>query len=155
MSTDLRVGFKERHHKRLHEAIDVVLLPAKRAFQEEPEKEVPPMPVPLSDTAGLSSTPATEKEADPTSGGASNGADVDEVLDQKDTPAFAPPPSWDEMMEMLKWVLCFTDAEPPSIKMSDFFPLTKRISVNLGRKPPVFVSAWLPFGTPESAISCI
>ncbi|RVW75676.1 hypothetical protein CK203_055230 [Vitis vinifera] len=32
------------------------------------------------------------------------------------------------MMEMLKGVLCFTDAETPSTKMSDFFPLTKRIS---------------------------
>ncbi|KAL6334747.1 hypothetical protein AAG906_021406 [Vitis piasezkii] len=31
------------------------------------------------------------------------------------------------MMEMLRRVPCFTDAEPPSTKMSDFFPLTKWI----------------------------
>lgn len=71
----------------------MVPLPAKRAFQEEPGREVPPMPVSLSDTTGLSSAPATEKEADPTPGGASNGAAIEEVLDQKDTLAFAPPPS--------------------------------------------------------------
>ena len=43
-------------------------------------------------------------------------------------------------MEMLKHVSCFTDAEPPSTKISDFFPLTKRISMNLGGDPPTFVS---------------
>lgn len=31
MATDLRVGFKKRHHKRLHKAIEVVAPPAKRA----------------------------------------------------------------------------------------------------------------------------
>lgn len=30
MATDLRADFKERHHKRLHEAIEVVACPAKR-----------------------------------------------------------------------------------------------------------------------------
>lgn len=58
-------------------------------------------------------------------------------------------------MEMLKRVLCFTDAEVPSTKMSDFFPLTKRIFVNIGGDPPTFVSAQLPFGTPESAEPCV
>ena len=58
-------------------------------------------------------------------------------------------------MEMLMRVPCFTDAEPPSTKMSDFFSLTKWISVNLGGEPPIFVSARLPFGTPESAVSHI
>ncbi|KAL6321734.1 hypothetical protein AAG906_031248 [Vitis piasezkii] len=59
------------------------------------------------------------------------------------------------MMEMLRRVLCFIDVEPPSTKMSDFFPLTKRISVNLGGEPPIFVSARLLFGMPESVISRI
>ncbi|KAL6342295.1 hypothetical protein AAG906_007509 [Vitis piasezkii] len=36
------------------------------------------------------------------------------------------------MMEMLKGVSCFTDAEAPSTKMFDFFPLTKRVSINMG-----------------------
>ncbi|RVW31663.1 hypothetical protein CK203_092744 [Vitis vinifera] len=39
--------------------------------------------------------------------------------------------------------------------MSDFFPLTKQVSVNMGGDPPTFVSARLPFGTPESVVSCI
>lgn len=59
------------------------------------------------------------------------------------------------MMEMLKRVPCFTDAEPFSTKMSDLFPLTKRILVNLGEEPPVFVSTRLPFSTPEFVISRI
>ena len=48
-------------------------------------------------------------------------------------------------MEMLNKVSCFTDAELPSTKMSDFFPLTKRVTVNLGGDPLVFVLAQLPF----------
>lgn len=58
-------------------------------------------------------------------------------------------------MEMLKRVSCFTDAESPSTKMSNLFPFTKRISVNLGGDPPTFVSAQLPFGTPEFVVSRI
>ena len=130
MLADLRADFKERHRKRLHEAINMVPSPAKKACpegaQEEPGREVPLMPVPPPDTMGPSSAPAAEKEVGSTLGGASSGTTpVEEVLDQKDTPASALPPSWDEMMDMLKRVSCFTDAEPPSTKMSDFFPLTK------------------------------
>ena len=58
-------------------------------------------------------------------------------------------------MEMLKEVACFTDAEAPSTRMSDFFPLTNQVSVNMGGDPPAFVKARLPFGTPKSAVSCI
>ena len=130
MSADLRADFKKRHRKRLHDAIDMVPPPAKKACpegaQEEPGRDVPLMPVPPPDTVGPSSAPAAEKEVGSTLGGASSGAiPVEEVLDQKDTPASALPPSWDEMMDMLKRVSCFIDAEPPSTKMSDFFPLTK------------------------------
>lgn len=70
---------------------------AKRAcperVQEEPEREVPLMPVPPPDITGPSSAPIAE-EADPAPSGASDGATVvEEVLDQKNTSAFAPPPS--------------------------------------------------------------
>ncbi|WJZ80867.1 hypothetical protein VitviT2T_000742 [Vitis vinifera] len=34
MSNDLRAGFKERHHKRLHEAIDMTHFPAKKTCPE-------------------------------------------------------------------------------------------------------------------------
>lgn len=61
------------------------------------------MSVPPLDTEGPNSAPAVEKRVDPTPGGASNGVViVEEVLDQKDTLASTPPPSWDEMMEILK-----------------------------------------------------
>ena len=47
-------------------------------------------------------------------------------------------------MEMLKRMSCFTDVEPPSTKMLDFFPFTKRISVNLGcNLPPLFQLGFL------------
>lgn len=111
------------------------------------------MSVPSSDIAGPSSTPATKKEVGPTLSGASSGAAlVEEVFNQKDTLASAPPPSWNEMMEMLKHD---TNVEPLFTKMSDFFPLTKQISLNLGSDPPVFVSVGLPFGTLESIVSRI
>ena len=58
-------------------------------------------------------------------------------------------------MEMLKGVSCFMDAEAHSTKMSDFFPLTKRVSLNMGGDPPTFVKARLLFGTLESVVSCI
>lgn len=102
---------------------------------------------------GPSSVPAAEKEAGSTlGGGASGGATpTEEVSDQKDTLAPTFPPSWDEMIEMLKHVPCFTDTEPSSTKMSDFFLLTKQISVN----PPSFVSTKLPFGMPKFAVTYI
>ena len=77
----------------------------------------------------------------------------EEAPDEKSSAAGAVPPSWEEMMEMLKGVSCFTDAEAPSTRMSDFFLLTKRVSVNMGGDPPAFVKAQLFFGTPESAVS--
>ena len=79
----------------------------------------------------------------------------EEAPDKKSSPTAAVPRSWEELMEMLKGVSCFTDAEAPSTRMSDFFPLTKRVSVNMDGDPPAFVKARLPFGTPESAVSCI
>ena len=56
---------------------------------------------------------------------------------------------------MLKGVSCFTDAEAPSTKMSDFFLLTKWVFVNMGGNPSTFVKARLHFSTPESTVSCI
>ena len=79
----------------------------------------------------------------------------EEASDEKSSPAAAVPPSWDELMEMLKGVPWFMDAETPFTRMSDFFPLTKRVSVNMDGDPPTFIKARLPFGTPESVVSCI
>lgn len=55
---DLRARFKERHHKRFYETIDMVPSPAKKAcperVQEEPTRGAPPMTVPQSDVVGPS-----------------------------------------------------------------------------------------------------
>ena len=79
----------------------------------------------------------------------------EEASNKKSSPAAMVPPSWEEMMEMLKGVSCFTDVEAHSTRMSDFFSLTKRVSVNMGGDPPAFVKARLLFGTLESIVSCI
>lgn len=97
---------------------------------------------------------AAEKEACGTEED-SYAAVVEGAPNEKDSPAPTALPSWEEMMEMLKRVSCFTNAEAPSTKMSDFFPLTKWISVNMGGDPPTFTSARLPFDTPKSVMSCI
>lgn len=130
MSTDLRVGFKEGHRKHLYESIEVVTPPPKRSYpekvREEPMRNDSTTPMPPSDVARSSSDVAAAKEAclaparapgDPTS--------VEEDLDQTDVLASVPPPSWEEMLEILSWVPCFTDVKLPSTKMSNFFPLTK------------------------------
>ncbi|RVX18547.1 hypothetical protein CK203_006551 [Vitis vinifera] len=105
---DLRAEFKEKHRKRLHEAIDMVPPPAKKACseraQEEPAREVPPIVVSPSDVAGPSRAPAAKKEAGrkkvgrkeagPTTGKAyGDVVPVDEVSDKKNTPTLASPPS--------------------------------------------------------------
>lgn len=118
--------------------------------------ETPAILVPQPDVMGPSNVSTVDEEVGSAPDGASDGTVLaDEVPDQKDTSTPAFPSSWDEMVEMLKHIPCFTDAEPPSTKMSDFFPPTKRISVNLGGDLPSFVSARLPFGTPESTAACI
>lgn len=135
MSNYLRAGFKERHHKCFHEAIDMTPTPTKKTFlervQEESVREVPQVAVPLSDVLGSSSVLTVERETSGKEAGSATGealdgvAPADEALDKKDTPALASPPSWDEMMEMLNHVSCFIDVESPSTKISDFFPPTK------------------------------
>ena len=79
----------------------------------------------------------------------------EEAPDEKSSPDVAVPPSWEELMEILKGVPCFTNAEAPSTRMADFFSLTKRVSLNIGGDPPAFVKARLPFGTPEFVVFCI
>lgn len=86
MTTDLRASCKERHRKRLHEAIEVVTLPTKIAYpngvQEEPIRDIHPMPTLPSDAVGPSSVLTAEKEIGPAQNGALGCAvPVKEVLD--------------------------------------------------------------------------
>lgn len=92
------------------------------------------------DVAGPSSTPATENEANRTEAGPDAVA-AKRAPNEKGSLAPTVHLSWEKMMEMLKRVSCFTDAKAPSTKMSDFFPLTKWISLNMDGNPPSFVSA--------------
>lgn len=105
------------------------------------------------DVAEPSSALDAAKEACETETG-SDTAPAEGVLDEKGSPSPIVSPRWEEMMEMLKRVPCFTDVEAPYTKMLDFFTLTKQISVNMGDHPPSF-SARLLFGTPESVVFCI
>lgn len=72
MSANLRAGFKERHHKHLYEAIDMVPPPTKKACpkkaREETEREAPTTPVPQLDVMGPSNVPVDEKKVGPALG---------------------------------------------------------------------------------------
>lgn len=171
---DLRTEFMERHHKRLYEVIDIVHPPAKRVCPEKAQEEPtgggggsPLVTMPQPDVAGPSTAAVTESDVV----GPSNASTVEKEAywmeagpdvalvegapDEKDILILTAPPSWNEMLEMLKRVSCFTDVKASSTKMSDFCPLTKWISVNMGGDPSSFVSALLPFDTPESAVFCM
>lgn len=104
------------------------------------------------DTTVPSNAPAIENEACGTEED-SDVAVVEGALNEKGSPAPTALLSWEEMIEMLKRVSCFTNDEAPFTKMSDFFPLTKRISVNMGGDP-------LPSCQPDSlstslSLSCL
>lgn len=61
---DLRVGFLERHRKRLNEAFNIVPPPAKRVCleraEEDPTMKAPPSTMPQLDEAGPSAAAATQ-----------------------------------------------------------------------------------------------
>ena len=85
---------------------------------------------------------STRENTYPTRDGASiDPAPIDDDLDEKEATVAPRTLSWEEMVEILKQVPYFTDTKPPSTKMSDFFLLMKRISMNLDRNPPISILA--------------
>lgn len=121
--------------------------------------------MPLADAVGLSNMPAVRpsvgKDGHHEQAGSSTGpTSANEGLDEKQvsTP-FHPPTSrtlnWEEMVELLKQVPCFTEVEPLMTKMSDFFSLTKQITVEIDGNPPISTVVQLSFGTLKSIVSCI
>nr|CAN72789.1 hypothetical protein VITISV_025818 [Vitis vinifera] len=125
---DLRTRFLERHRKWLHEAIDIVPPPAKRACpekaQEDPAGGASLSNVLHSDEAG----PSTVAAIQPDVATPSNAPTAEEE-------AHGTKAGQDVAVARELWM--------------------RRVSVNMGGDPPTFVSAWLPFGTPESVVSCI
>lgn len=120
MVADLRAYFKDRQCKWLSKPIKVVAPPAKRPcsdeVHEEPIMEAPPTPVPLPDAMGFSSVSAAASlvraKTYPAQDRAPDGSTLaEEDLDQKDASSFVRPPSYEEMMEILRWIPCFTDTE--------------------------------------------
>lgn len=152
MPHDLRVGFGERHHKRLYKAIELVSSSAKGAqsegVQEEPEREIPSLPVPSPNVMRFDNAlVADEGKTSPTPRGTSDSATPAEgVFVIRDTPAPASPPSCDEMMEMLKRISHSIDVDMPSSRMFEtvevvipcwcfffFFLLSKSMYMPLSR----------------------
>lgn len=122
MPLDLRVGFGKRHRKRLYEAIDIIPPSAEKAcpegVREKFGRKIPSMLAPPLDAPGSSSVLVVEEEAGLVPRGVSGRAiPVEGISDpnENSTPAF--PLSWYEMMETLKPVPCFIDAEPPFTKI--------------------------------------
>lgn len=120
IAADLRSSFKDRQCKWLSKPIKVVAPPSKRPcldeVHEEPIMEAPPTSVHPPDAAAFSSvsTAASPVRAETylAQDEAPNGpTPAEEDLDQKDAPSSIRPPSYEEMMEMLRWIPCFTDTE--------------------------------------------
>lgn len=162
MVVDLRADFKDRQRKWLFKPIEVVAPPAKRSCLEEvhedPVMDPPPTPVPPFYAIGSSSVPATASSFRTETCSAQDGAPdcpspTENDIDQKDALSSISSPNWEEMMEILRRMPCFTDAESPSTKLLDFFPFTKQVLVSLGGDPPISVTTWLPLGTIESTVS--
>ncbi|RVW34412.1 hypothetical protein CK203_092159 [Vitis vinifera] len=113
MALNLRTEFKERHHKRLSEALPAAPLFAKKirpeAFREKP---VPDSPTTQTPTA----TP---------------GGDINE----KDT--LISSPSREEIAVLLKKVSCFITPKPPTLGIDALFPLTHRHFVDLLGDPRI------------------
>lgn len=151
------------------EFITVVSPPTKKFYVEVPHiapvLNIPPPPRPSVDAIGPDHVPAMRsligKYAHPERGEASIGsAPINDDLDRKDVSASPRPqtprvPSWEEMVELLKQVPYFTKVEPPVTNMGDFFPLTKRVTVDLDDNPPISCATQLPYGTLESVVSRI
>lgn len=74
----MRVGFEERHHKCLHEAVDLIPPSSEKArpdgVQEESEREIPSIPIPLSGIPEFSGVLPVEEEASSIPGGVSSSA---------------------------------------------------------------------------------
>lgn len=149
---------------RLFESIVVALSPSKRSYVEKPcvalMSDTPPAPMPSTNVAGPSyvsvARPLAWKDACPNRDGVSTGSTlIDNLEDEK--VVLVPPraPSWEEIMELLKQVPCFTETKPPSTKMSDFVPLTKRVLVDINNNFPISIAARLPYRTLESVVSRI
>ena len=134
----------QRHGKRLYVPIDLGPPPAKKVCPdwggEDPAPEVPASAATRPNEDGPSTSSAAPPDAAGSSAAATVQADAlgpssptvvdthmsERAPDEKSSHSAAIPPSWEELMEMLKGVPCFTDAE-----------------------------AQLPFGTSESTVPCI
>lgn len=128
---DLRIGFGEKLHKRLYETIEIgstsVQGDQPEWAQEEPGRKIPPAPVVSPDVALFGDVLAVEEETHPTAGRAFGSGTVTRgVSAKRDIPTLASPPSCVEMMEMLKRIPHFIEADLPS---SNMFEVAKMVTL--------------------------
>lgn len=128
---DLRIGFSEKLHKRLYETIEIgstsVQGDQPEWAQEEPGRKIPPVPVVSLDVESFGDVLAAEEETHPAAGGAySSGTVTRGVSAKRDIPTPASPPSCFEMMEMLKRIPHFIEADLPS---SNMFEVAKMVTL--------------------------
>ena len=128
-TSDLRARLMQRHGKRLHVPIDLGPPPTKKVCSdrggEDPAPEVSTLVATRPDEDGPSASSAAPPDAAGPSAATMVQADTpgpgshvvvdtpmsEGVPDEKSSRAAAVPPSREELMEMLKGVPCFTDAE--------------------------------------------
>ena len=151
-TSNLRAGLLRRHGKRLHVPIYLGSPPAKKVCPDRGGEDPTPEVLASVATYANEDGPSASSAAPPNAAGSSatttvkvdapgpsspavvetpmlegvpDASNGEEAPDEKGSHAVAVPPSWEDLMEMLKGVPCFTDAE-----------------------------VRLPFGTPEPAVSC-
>ncbi|RVW63610.1 hypothetical protein CK203_057392 [Vitis vinifera] len=83
---------------------------------------------------------------------ASNG---EEALDEKSSPTAAVPPNWEEFDGDAKGSAMLHECGGTFHEDVRLLPSDQTCLCEYGWGPPAFVKARLPFGTPESVISCI
>ena len=152
-TSNLRAGLLRRHGKWLRVPINLGPSPAKKVCPnwggEDPAPEVPALAMTRLDEGGPSASSAAPSDvvgssatatvrADgpgpnspavaetPISEGVPDASNGEEASDEKSSHVATVLPSWEELMEMMKGLPCFMDAE-----------------------------AWLHFGPPESVVSYI
>ena len=152
MALNLRTEFKERHHKRLSEALPAAPLFAKKirpeAFREKPVPDSPTTQVSFSNTVRfrqeLVASSSIKRDAWPVEDKtptATPGGDINE----KDT--LISSPSREEIAVLLKKVSCFITPKPPALGIDALFPLTHRHFVDLLGDPRISGVVFLPYGT--------
>ena len=163
MTSNLRVRFRERQHKRLSKSIAVNPTPSKKVCSK-PALVPLPVPIPLAIAAIV--TPKPDEKISSTDDTAYHEMRRPFViLDNLNKESFEymtsshPCPkstyvlSREEVSKLLKRIPSFTKREPLVQNMGVLFSVTQRIPIEIDDNPSRFFKARLPYSTPDITIA--